>query len=168
MATHRMSILGAGIIPDTSGNVFWETYDVKATNDVWDHLVVIFNDSGTDIFLYGQFDVPQNYVGSAAIIPIWTSTATTGDVVWGFEYRTVGGDDTTSMDQAGSEQDSTVTDTAPGAAHRRLTPTISPTATNFAAGETVTFRFSRDGTSVSDTMAAAAILHDLLFQWSDA
>lgn len=168
MATHQISILGPGTVPDTSGNVFWEGYDVKATNDVWDNLVVIFNDTATDLFLYGQFTVPQNYVGSSVVIPVWTSTATTGNVVWGFEYRAIGGDDTTSLDQAGSVQDVTVTDAAPTAANRRLTPSISPTAGNFAAGNTVTFRLSRDGTSGSDTMAAAAILFDAIFQYADA
>ena len=168
MATHQLSILGVNTLPDTSGSVFLEPYTIKATNDLWAMLVAIFNDTATDLFLSGQFVVPQNYVGSAAVIPVWTSTATTGNVVWGFEYRTIAGDDSASMDQATSEQDSTVTDAAPTAAHRRLTPTISPTATNFAAGETVEFRLSRDGTSASDTMAAAAILFDLLFQYADA
>jgi hypothetical protein len=168
VATHWQSILGHATLPDTSGNVFWEPYSVKATNDQWRHGVWIFNDTATRLLLYGQFVVPQNYVGSAKVYPVWTSTATTGNVVWDFDYRTVGGDDTTSLDQAGTEEALTVTDAAPTAAHRRLTPSMTPTAGNFSAGETVEFLLARDGANASDTMAAAVILFDLLFEYADA
>jgi len=167
LATHQLPILrSGGAKPDTSGNVFEEPYSIKATNDVWDPLVVVFNDTATKDKWHGTFTVPQNYVGTAAIIPIWTSTATSGNVVWEFGYRTVGGDDTTSLDQSGTEEAPTVTDAAPTAAHRRLTPTISPTSANFAAGETVEFYIARDGTA-ADTMAAAALLFELIFQYLD-
>lgn len=169
MATHQISLLwGGGAKPDSSGNVFAEPYSIKATNDVWDSLVVVYNDTATKDKWYGRFTVPQNYVGTAAVIPVWTSTATSGNVVWEFGYRTVGGDDTTSLDQAGTEEAPTVTDAAPTAAHRRLTPSISPTSANFAAGETVEFYIARDGSSGSDTMAAAAMLFELIFQYADA
>lgn len=167
MATHRMSILRKPN-PDSSGNVFCEGYTVKATNDAWNHQIVIFNDSGTKIGFYDTFEVPQNYVGAAKFIAVWTSTATSGNVVWQCDYRTVAGDDANSLDQAGTEETPNVTDAAPTAANRRLEAQISPTAANFAAGETVEFFFNRLGTSGSDTMAAAAQLHDLLFEWSDA
>lgn len=168
MATFTPSILNGSIVPDTTGNVFIEQLDVKGTNDQWKLLVIIFNDTATKIGFYGQFTVPNNYVGTAAIIPIWSSTATSGNVVWQFDYRTVGGDDTTSLDQAGTEETPSVTDAAPTAAWRRLTPSISPTSANFAAGETVEFFFNRRGDSGSDTMAAAAALFDLLFSYADA
>ena len=80
MATHRISILNAHTIPDTSGNVFFEPYTVKASNDVWAHLVCIFNDTATRDALYVTFRVPKNYVGSANLIPVWTSTALTAVV----------------------------------------------------------------------------------------
>ena len=167
MATHRIPILGAATVPDTSGNVFFEPYTVKATNDVWGRLVAIFNDTATRLGLRGGFTVPKNYVGAAKIIVVWTATAITGDVVWDFDYRTVGGNDTTSLDQAGVEEALTVTDTAPGAAHRRLEATMTATAANFAADEEVEFELFRDGVA-ADTMAAAAILFALMFEYSDA
>lgn len=168
MATHQIPILGFNTVPDTSGNVWLEPYSIVATNDAWLHLIARFKDSATKDKLYGVFTVPQNYVGTAAVIPVWSSTATSGNVVWEFGYRTVGGDDTTSLDQAGTEETATVTDAAPGAANRRLTPSISPTAGNFSAGETVEFYIARDGSSGSDTMAADAQLHALVFQYADA
>jgi hypothetical protein len=168
MATHQISMMGL-IQPDATGRCWVEPYDVIATNDVWRHPVVRFKDPGAGEAhgFYSQFTVPQNYVGNAAILPIWTSTATTGNCCWRATYRTVGGDDTTSLDQAGNEQQVSVTDAAPGAANRRMTPTISPTAANFAAGETVEYLFERFDNTAADTMAADSVLHDLIFQYTD-
>lgn len=118
--------------------------------------------------LHGQFTVPQNYVTTAVIIPVWTSTAITGNCRWRFTYRSVGGDDTTSLDQTGNEEQVSLTDAAPGAALRRMTPTgLALTSANFAVGETVEYLFERNDDSATDTMAADAILVDLLFQYSD-
>lgn len=167
MAIHRIPIL-AGAVPDTSGNVFVEKYDVKATNDVWRHLNYIFNDTATRLLVYGTFDIPKNYVGTPKLIIVWTATAITGNVVWDFDYRAVGGDNVESLDQTGTQEAVTVTDAAPGAAHRRLEVSIALTAANFAIDDTVEFLFGRDGVAAGDTMAAAAILFQLLFEYSDA
>jgi hypothetical protein len=172
MAVHQISIMGL-IQPDSTGRCWVEPYDVIATNDVWKHPVVRFKDpSGTQAHgFYGQFTVPQNYVGTAAVIPIWTTTATSGTpgVRWAFTYRTVGGDDTTSLDQTSNEESVAVVDAPPGAANRRMTPSISPTSANFAAGDTVEYFFARDDNPGSaDNVAADAVLHDLLFSYADA
>jgi hypothetical protein len=168
MATHIIPILGANTVPDTSGDVYLEPYDVKASNDVWDLLVFIFNDTATRIGLRGMFRVPENYVGTAAIIVEWTSTATSGDVEWDFDYRAVGGNDTESMDQAGTQESVNSNDTAPGAANRRLSFSLSLTSANLAAGDLVEFELFRDGTDGGDTMAAAAILFGAYFSYADA
>jgi hypothetical protein len=172
VATRAISILGPATLPDTSGDCWQEPYDILATNDVWKGLIFRFGSSNaaaptTKFGLHGFFTVPQDYVGTAKIIPVWTSTLTSGDVVWDFDYRSVSGDNTTSMDQSGHEESVTATDTAPGAAHRRLVPEISLTSANLAAGETVEFIFSRDGVDAADTLAGSAILFDLLLQYSD-
>lgn len=168
MATHRIPILGFGTVPDTSGDVFFEPYSVKATNDVWKRLVCIFNDTSTRIGLSGGFDVPENYVGSAAIELRWTSTATTGDVEWDFDYRAVGGNDTESLDQATAQESVNQNDTAPSAAHERMVVELSLTDANLAAGDEVEFELFRDGTDAGNTMAAAAILFRASFKYSDA
>jgi hypothetical protein len=170
MATRAISMLGANTMPDTSGNCWMEPYSNVATNDVWPFLIFRFGTAAeptTRIGLHGRFTVPQDYVGSALFIPVWTAIVTAGNCVWDIDYRTVGGDDTTSMDQAGSEQSVTVTDAAPSAVNFRLTPSLSPTAANFAVGEDVEFTLFRDGTDANDTMAGTAILFDLIFQYSD-
>lgn len=167
MATHRISILGKSTIPDTSGEVFFEPYTIKATNDVWGLLVVIFNDSGTRIGLRGMFIVPQNYASVANLIVTWTSTAIVGDVEWDFDYRAVGGNDVESLDQAGTQESVNANDTAPSAVNERMEISIALTNGNFAAGDTVTFELFRDGTDVGDTMAAAAIVFETEFEYSD-
>lgn len=172
MTTFRKSILGHNTVPDTSGNVFQEPYTILASNDVWGYLIWRFGSSNaaaptTRFGLRGQFAVPKNYVGSPKIIVVWTATVTTGDVVYDFDYRAVGGNDTESLDQAGTQESVTVTDTAPGAANRRLEAQLTLTAGNLAIDDTLQFELFRDGTDAADTMAASGIVHDVLFEWTD-
>jgi hypothetical protein len=168
MATHRISLL-SGAIPDNSGNVFIEPYTVKATNDVWGGLVTIFNDTATRLGLRGFVSVPKNYNsgGTTKIVVVWTSTATSGNVVWDADYRAVTGDDSESLDQTSNQESVTVTDAAPGAANRRLEALMTLTAGNLAAGDTLEWELFRDGANGSDTMAAAAILFDVLLEYTD-
>lgn len=168
MTTHIIPILGVNTIPDTSGSVYLEPYDLKATNDVWKFLVFIFADTSTRIGLRGLFRVPENYVGTAKIIVEWTATVTTGNCVWDFDYRAVGGNDTESMDQAGTQESVTVTDAAPTAANRRLNAEMALTSANLAAGDLVEFELFRDGTDGAETLAAAAIMFGAYFSYSDA
>jgi len=168
MATHRVPILGAATVPDTSGDVFFEPYTIKASNDTWGYLVPVFNDTSTRIGLRGRFAVPQNYVDTANIVIVWTSTDTSGDVEWDFDYRAVGGDDTESLDQAAVQETVNSEDTAPSDTDERMELTIALTDGNFAAGDTVQFELFRDGNDGGDTMSAAATLHGLYFEFNDA
>ena len=168
MATHRIPVLGFASVPDASGNVFLEPFDIKATNDAWDALVWIFNDTATRLGLHGRFVVPKNYVGSPKIIVVWSSTATSGNCVWDFDYRAVGGDDAESLDQAGTQESVSATDAAPGASLRRLEAPLSLTAANIAVDDEVEFTLFRDGADGADTMAAAAIVFSVLFEYVDA
>lgn len=169
MATHRIPILGFQTKPDTSGNVFFEPYSVKATNDNWGHMVAVFNGAtGTRMLLYGAFNVPANYVGTAKIIVHWTSTATSGDVEWDFDYRAIGGDDTESLDQATAVESVNQNDTAPSATDERMTCTLALTSANLAAGDTVEFILARDDSDAGDTLAGAVTVHSVLFEYADA
>lgn len=164
-----MSLLGHNTVPDSSGNVFVEPYTVKATNDVWGGLITVFNDTATRLGLRGFISVPKNYNsgGTVKIVVVWTATATSGNVVWDFDYRGVTGNDAESLDQTGQQEQLTVTDAAPGAAHRRLEVTMTVTAGNLAADDTLEWELFRDGASGSDTMAAAALLFDVLLEYTD-
>ena len=166
-ATHRIAILGFQTVPDTSGNVFFEPYPIKATNDNWGYLVLVFNDTATKDCIHFAFDVPQNYSAGAAFIVHWTSTATTGDVEWDIDYRAIGGNDTESLDQATAQEALNQNDTAPSATDERMTTTLTTTVTNFAAGDTVQGFFCRDGTDGGDGISAAVTVHSFLFQYTD-
>jgi hypothetical protein len=175
MATHRLPILGWGTRPDDTGECFFEPYDVLATNDVWDRLIARFGSSNSAAptvrhGLHGGFTVPKNYVGTAVLVIVWTATVTGDNVVWDFEYRAVGGSDSESLDQSGTQESVTVTTGTgePSAAHERMETTISLTSSNFAVDDEVTFFFARDGADGADDKAGSALLFNLLFQFSDA
>lgn len=167
MATKRVPIVGWASKPDASGNVFFTPYSTVATNDHWDGLIAVYKDASGNIAIHGRFAVPHDYVGSAKAIVVWTSTATSGAIVWTFEYRAVGGNDTTSLDQATAAESVNGTPTAPGAAHRRMETALTLTAGNLAADNTVEFIFWRLSGSGSDTMAADGLLFELLFEYVD-
>ncbi len=169
-ATHRLPILGWATVPEGSGDVFFEPYDVKATNDVWDRLIVVFTDTAERDALHGSFTVPQNYVDTANLVIVWSTVAVAaaGDVEWDFDYRAVGGDDTESLDQAGTQESVNGNDTAPSTTNERLVLTIALTDGNFAVGDIVLFTLFRDGTDGGDTMADNALLFEIYFEYNDA
>lgn len=167
-STKRVQALSVNTLPDTSGNVYFEPYPIKATNDFWKHGHFIFTDTATKDSLYSMFHVPMDYnsAGTTKIYAVWTSTATTGSVVWEIAYRSIGGNDTTSLDQTTAAETLSVTASAPSATDRRMIPSVTATAANFAAGDTVELKISRNGTSGSDTMAASAQLLQVLFEYT--
>jgi len=173
MATHRLPILGWATKPDASGDVFFEPQTIRGTNNFFQELVLTFLDSGNDDEVFGRFEVPQNYVDTANLVIVWTSTqvlTTTESVEWGFAYRAVGGNDAESLDQA-SAQESLLTgndDLAPSAANERMEFTIALTDGNFAAGDTVQFIFSREGADAGDDIAAIVRVFGLFFEYNDA
>jgi hypothetical protein len=96
----------------------------------------------------------------------WTSTLTTGDVVFDLDYRSIGGNDTESLDQGTFQESLSVTDTAPSAANERMLATFTVTASNLAADDTLEFYFTRDGTDAADTLAGSAIVHEVIFKYT--
>lgn len=167
MATRQVPLLGPTARPDNSGDVFFEPYSEKATNDVWDHLVTVFNSTSARVELYGTAEIPQDYQNTAQLIVVWTSATTSGDVVWDFDYRAVGGDDVESLDQTGTQETVSVTDTAPSAAQERMEVSVALTDGNFFAGDTVEFLLARDGADASDTLSDAVLVFGAFFRYSD-
>lgn len=173
MATHRVSILG-NATPDTSGKVWQEPYSILATNDNWNFNIWRIDEDGnnnaqlsTRAGLYGTFMVPQNYSSSANLVIVWTSSVTSGNAEWDFDYRAISGNDTESLDQATAQESVNSADAAPSAAHERNVLTITLTDGNFAAGDTVEFFLANDGSDAGDTLAGARILVGAYFEYSD-
>jgi len=166
MATFTIPILGFSTKPDTSGDVFFEPNSVKGTNDFFDELVVVFNDTSAKDSLYGSFKVPQNYVGTPIFRVTWKTTATSGDVEWDVDYRAVAAGE--SLDQVTAQESLNQNDTAGGSTDLKQVADLSATAGNFAAGDTVQFILSRDGTDAGDTISAAVTVHKFEFVYNDA
>lgn len=174
MAARWKNMLGWNMLLDNSGKIWLESQDVLATNDVWDGLILRIDEAGannaqltTRVGVHGRFEVPQDYVDTAVVIPIWTATITSGNVVWDLDYRNVGGDDAESLDQSGTQGSASVTDACPSAAWERNTPSIDVTDGDFVAGDTCQFFLARDGTDANDTAAGASLLYALMFQYDD-
>lgn len=167
MATHRWPIFGWQTKPDSTGDVWVEPYAIKATNDQWNHYVMVFSDTSTRIGVYGLFTVPQNYTDTANLVIIWAATVTSGDVEWDFDYRATGGNDTESLDQSGTQESVNSNDTAPSAANERMEITIALTDGNFAAGDTVQFFLARDGSDSGDTLSGDVLLFEAYFEYND-
>lgn len=170
MATFKPSMLNGSNNPDISNNVWWESGGIAKTNAFFREGLWRFKNAGSaKIKLGGRFTVPNNYnaSGTTLIIVKWTTTATSNNLVWGFEYRSIAGDDSNSLDQSTAVETLSVTDVAPGAAWRQLLPTMTVTASNIAAGDTLQYNFYRDKSSGSDTLAADGFLVDLIFSYTD-
>lgn len=167
MATHRVSLFHrlhsiiSEVYPQPSGNVF--TNDIHAAARV-----LTFTDTATKIGMSGSITVPKNYVGTLKFYVIWTSTVTSGNVVWDVDYSSTGGDNTTSLDVAAVEEALTVTDAAPGASLRRLNVEVSATSANVSADDTLQVTLSRDGADGSDTLAGSAHVVDFGILYADA
>lgn len=166
MATLRLPLLGWATKPDSTGSVLPTPLDLAATNDVWDAFVFEFADTANRIGLHGRCTVPKNYVGTASIVVVWSTTATTGNAVWDFDYRAVGGDDAESLDQAGTQESVTVTDAAPSAIWERMEASMALTSANLAADDELEFTLFRDG-AAADTIAASVYVFSVLLQYND-
>lgn len=175
MATIRTPIIGWACRPDDSGKTWFEPFDVLATNDVWDFLVGRIDENGnnntqlsTRVGFHGKFAIPKDYVDAATLVVVWTATVTSGNAVWDFDYRAVGGNDTESLDQSGTQESVSVTDAAPGAALRRLETTADLTDGNFAVDDEVEYFLCNDGADANDTLAGARLLVNAFFQYENA
>lgn len=170
MATKRIPILFSGrALPETSGDVYTTNLQDPGSGGLWDFMVVVFTDSGEKDAWHTGFWVPEDYVGSADFDVKWTANATSGNVIFDLDYRTIPFDDTASIDQGTAEESDTVTDAAPSAAFEGLTATMGAiTAGNFTAGEFCEVILYRDGANASDTLSASALVVDLMFVYADA
>jgi hypothetical protein len=171
--TKTLDIFMVGTVPDSTGDAFFEPYSILATNDLFRHLILRCGASNSaaptvKAGVYGRFRVPEDYNtgGTVTCKVYWTSTLTSGNVVFDLDYRAIGGNDTESLDQGTYQESLTVTDAAPSAANERMEASMTITASNLAAGDTVEFFFGRDGADGADTLAGSAIVHEVIFSYT--
>jgi hypothetical protein len=162
--TRRKSVLNWKTLPDTSGNVFFEPYTIKSTNDFFGVGNWIFNNPGADLKLYFSHEIDDTYVGTASFIVVWTSTIISGNFGIEIGYRCISGNDAESLDQATAQEVLNTTDVAPGATDRRMEISLALTSANCAAGDTIQGYIARDDSA--DTLAGAISLWDLMLTYS--
>lgn len=161
------------VMLDATGDAFFEPYSILATNDSFRHAVLRLgaNNAAAPTVksgFYASIRIPEDYntSGTVTIEVEWTSTLTSGDAVFDFDYRSIGGNDTESLDQSGYTESLTVTDTAPSAANEKMTATMTVTASNLAAGDILEFFSGRDGADAADTLAGSAIVHSVILKYT--
>jgi len=175
MATSLVPIY-IGLAPDPTNNdaspngpPTWEPFSILATNDQWHKHILRFGSDNAvaptlRIEAHGGFRVPKDYASAAVLVIDWTSTLTTGNLAWDFDYRAVAVGE--GLDQTTQQEQVTVTDAAPSTALDLERATISLTDANFTIDDQVEFHLARDGAAAADTMAGSGILWDLSFQYT--
>ncbi len=161
-----VNILGAMTLPDSSGNVYADAFANATSTAFAKNLDFTFLDTATKDCLYGLYTVPKDYVSAAAVSPIWAAnTATIATTTWEFSYRDIATG--SSMAQGTAQETASTTSVTTATLFSRQAPTISVTAGNFTAGDSVQYKFCRDGTDSKDTMAATATLQSLMFNYAN-
>lgn len=167
MATHRIPIINAFMVPKANCIAEPSSKNFSPTNKRYEHELIAFVSQTLRHGFAGKFTVPKNFVGTAKLAVVWSTTATSGDVVWDWDYRAVGGDSAESLDPSTDQESVTGTDTASGTARQRQELLISLTSANFAVDDEVLFNFFRDAADAADTLAATAYLMSLFFEYAD-
>jgi len=166
MATHRLSF-GGLLVPDTSGNVFWQPSAILDTNDLApSSQVLVFKDTATLDTAAATFSVPKNYVGTAKVIVRYKCTATSGNVLWTLDYRAIAATET--GDPSSWQESLAGTATAvPGTTNLLADISFTLTSANLAADDTVLVRVGRNGAG-ADTVAASVQLVGAVFEYADS
>lgn len=145
---------------DTTGNCLWQPSALVGSNNLVPGYVLTFKNSGSveiKSFVRGVV-VPSNYDGTTTVAfkIRWFSTGTSGNVVWTAKYRAISG--TEGSDQATFQESLTTTSAVNGTARTYTEASLTVTAANLAAGDTLQIQIGRDKSSGSDTLAADAHL----------
>lgn len=169
MATHDLPILGAMTAPDSSGKVFFQTLEAAETigTGVFDTLQVLTIQAPAaagDVYVYGKFNIPQNYVGT----PVLVIRGILGEAanVLGFGLQVLHLDDNDTVDAAWEAEDVNSETISGYAAEDMYEQTITITPVDFSVGHEIFFRFFReDG---ADTQTGEFHLTGLFFRYNDA
>ena len=158
ITSFRMELLNGTVLPDTSGNVFFQPYPIIATNDFWKHGIWTFNNPTADETIYGVLTIPSSYAGTSLTFTARiNSTITSGTAAGEFGYRCVA--DAASLDQSTAQRVINATVTIPGTANQAASLSFTGTAGDCSAGNVIEWYFARDDSA--DTVAGTWHLHSL-------
>ncbi len=170
MATHDIPILGAMTAPDSSGDIFFQPLESAMTlaTATFGSLLgmTMLAPTGSDIGVYGKFNIPQNYVGT----PVLVIRGALGEAanVLGFGFQQIGRADSEAIDTAFEAEDVASNSTWTGYAAEDIyeeTITLTPAAA-YVKGDEVFFFCYRDDSV--DTQTGEFHLTGLFFRYSDA
>jgi hypothetical protein len=172
MATHEIPILGSMTAPDATGKVFFEPLETAmslgtATLGTLLGITMQAPAGAGDDGLYGNFTVPQNYVGTPVLVIRGYIGEAANSLGFGISYQPALAD-SESLEQAFDTEDVVTNATWTGyAAEDLYEETISLTpAAAFVAGDIVNFFFFRDDSG--DNQTGEFHLASLALRYSDA
>lgn len=170
MATHDLPILGAFTAPDDSGDVYFEPAEVAMTlgTAAFGTLQVctIQAPTGSDIGIYGKFNIPQNYVDTPVLVIRGVIAEAANTLAFGFQQ--ISRADSEAVDTAFEAEDTASNASWSGYAAEDMyeeTITITP-ASAYVAGDEVFYFFYRDNSV--DTQTGEFHLTGLFFRYNDA
>lgn len=148
---------GGLLTPDTSGNAAWVESSSNNSNALCPTTQVLRLKNAGSAAIYSYTDgvvIPANFDGTTTVkVNItWRTTATSGNVVLLAKYRSIA--DAESNDPSTFQESLTATVAAPGTARLLKVSSITMTAANLAAADTMLWAIGRDKSSGSDTLAA--------------
>ena len=156
--SRTLSLLNGTVLPDTSGNVYFQPYPILATNDFWKHGIWAFLNPSADETIYGTMQIPSVYAQTSLVFTARiNSTVTSGTAAGEFGYRCVA--DAASLDQSSAQETLNATVSIPGTANQAASLTFTATASNCSAGNILEWYFARDDSA--DTVAGTYMLHTL-------
>lgn len=169
MATHRISIMGANTVPDSSGKVFMDIIENQATigTGTLNQLCMVMQPTaaGGDVGFSGSFSIPKNYVGSPKIIVKGILDGTPADIL-AFGFAMIGIADAEAVDAAYEAADLVNKSSWVGYTDEDLLELTITLTVTIAVDDQVFYNFFRDD-SVEDT-TQNFLLTSLEFQYSDA
>lgn len=169
MATHRLPIMGATVLPDATGECFLDNVNnqMALATFLGRNLVMTFKDPTADTGFYGSFQVPQNYVGTAKCVVIGILDGTVGATSVDFEFSYISKADNETIESGWTESATFNSGNTNGWANEDLIE-ISGTLTsgNLAAGDEVFYYLKRD--QGTDDFVGDIHVSGVYFEYADA
>ena len=171
MATHRLPILGASTIPDTSNNVYIAPINTIVTIGsgapaTGSELAIVMPDpAAADEGFYGKFSVPKNYSSAPVLVIRGVFSGTVGATTLGFGFRKVSLADNEAFDSTYDAEQVASATTSGHSDEDVYEETITLTAGNYAVDDDVFFFFYRDGGT--DDWTGTFLCTGLFFEYSD-
>ncbi len=169
MTTHRLPIMGAMTVPDSTGECYMAPINIEMAlaTGLMKNLVMVLKDPSADTGFYGTFMVPKNYIDTANIVVVGVIDGTVGTTSIDFEmsYRALA--DNESVEQAWQEDVAFNTGNTNGWTDEDLLEdSAALTDANFAVDDTVFYYFKRD--QGTDDFVGDFHVTGLFFEYNDA